>query len=354
MGRSRVFSLSVHAAYACRHSGVCCTAGWSIPTEGRARTLLDVEWLVPDASGACPEYDRSSRRCRVHRDHGEHALPESCFQFPRRALVDTRGTFVTLSHFCPTAAALLADAKAPLAIVEDPPAFPAERAYDGLDARGEWPPLVRPDVLFDAESYDVWEQFLVRVLSSPRLPVSDALDRIARTAERLREWTPRCGSLLDWTRSAVESDRDAPVPAFYDRYSPRRAWTIAARAIPEGLAASPLPDDIETADAELVAPRWPAAAPTALRYIASKAFASWTAYQGRGIRTQVAELFVAAGVLRAECARACRDAGVPLDRDRSVAALRASDWLLMHLVDRTALMAALEEVEVHAPVPAHD
>ena len=46
-------------------------------------------------------------------------LPESCFQFPRRTLVDERGTFVTLSHFCPTAAAMLADAAEPLTIVAE-------------------------------------------------------------------------------------------------------------------------------------------------------------------------------------------------------------------------------------------
>ena len=91
-----------------------------------------------------------------------------------------------------------------------------------------------------------------------------------------------------------------------------------------------------------------------MRYVASKAFASWTAYQGRGLRTQIAELFLAASVFRVECARACRNAGVPLDRDRTIDALRASDWLLMHLVDRTALMAALAEVEVNATVSPRD
>ena len=34
---------------------------------------------------------RTVRLCRVHRDHGEAMLPESCYHFPRRALMDARG-----------------------------------------------------------------------------------------------------------------------------------------------------------------------------------------------------------------------------------------------------------------------
>jgi len=354
VGSTRVFALSVHADYACRHSGACCTAGWNIPVEGRVRDLIGVDWLAPDDSGACPQYDRSSRLCRIHRDHGESMLPESCFQFPRRTLVDARGTFVTLSHFCPTAAAMLADAAGPLTIVADPQAFPPGRSYDGLDGRNEWPPLLRPDVLFDAVSYEAWEEFLVGALSGSSAGVTGALDTLASTAERVRAWTPQHGPLLEWTRASVSAGATAPVPAFYDRYRSPGAWEIAARAVPQGLQAPPPPDDVAATDETLVAPHWEQASPIMMRYIASKAFASWTAYQGRGIRTQIAELFLAASVFRVECARACRNAGVPLDRDRTIDALRASDWLLMHLVDRTALMAALAEVEVDATVSPRD
>ena len=150
-----IFSLDVHASYACRHSGACCTAGWAIPVEPHVRPIAGSAWLVPNADGACPQYDRPSRLCRIHRDHGESMLPVSCHHFPRRALTDDRGTFVTLSHFCPTAAALLVDARKPLTIVSNPPAFRPERGYEGLDARGEWPPLVRPDVLFDPPSFAI-------------------------------------------------------------------------------------------------------------------------------------------------------------------------------------------------------
>ena len=112
-----MFSLNAHAAYACRHSGACCTAGWSIPVEARTWPMVRADWLLPDESGACPQYDRPSGLCRIQRDHGETMLPESCHHFPRRALIDTRGISVALSHYCPTAAALLLDGTEPLTVV---------------------------------------------------------------------------------------------------------------------------------------------------------------------------------------------------------------------------------------------
>ncbi|MFN7985813.1 MAG: hypothetical protein U0Q11_28550, partial [Vicinamibacterales bacterium] len=127
MSQPRIFALNAHADYACRHSHACCTAGWSIPVEEPKVALLGGQWLLPGDDGACPKLDRQDGLCRVHRDHGELALPDSCRHFPRRSLIDDRGTFVSLSHFCPTAAQLLLEHDAPLAIVEQPAAFPATR-----------------------------------------------------------------------------------------------------------------------------------------------------------------------------------------------------------------------------------
>ena len=58
---------------------------------------------------------------------------------------DPRGTFITLSHFCPTAASQLFREDVPLAIVESPASFPPAD-YDGLTVTGDdLPPLLRPD-----------------------------------------------------------------------------------------------------------------------------------------------------------------------------------------------------------------
>lgn len=314
--------------------------------------LAGGQWLVPDESGTCPQFDRSSRLCRIHLEHGEAMLPHSCFQFPRRALIDERGTFVTLSHFCPTAAGMLVDATAPLTIVGSPHAFPSGREYDGLDARNDWPPLLRPDVLFDPPSYECWEHFLVRVLGSSDAGVDATLQRLASAAERLRCWTPADGSMLDWTHRVLDGDGIANGDSSCVRRSSIDAYDLVTRAVPDGLNPPPRPTRLDEIDPLFVAPHWKEVAPVVLRYVATKAFASWTAYQGRGVRTQVAELFLAAGVLRVECARACEAAGARLDRQQLVEAVRAADWLLMHLVDRALLISALAGVETHASANA--
>jgi hypothetical protein len=266
--------------------------------------------------------------------------------------VDGRGTFVTLSHFCPTAAALLVDSHTPLAIVENPPAFPAEREYEGLDAANDWPPLLRPDVLFDDASFGLWERHLIEVLGSSARGVDATLVRIAATGERLRAWSAQQGELRDWTLQALLHPPLAGDDAAGRRYEPfagPAAFLRACASVPAGLAAPDLPESLNENDTAFVAPAWDRHAQPVLRYLGAKAFASWTAYQSRGIRTQIAELFMASTILRIECVRACTHVRRILDRDTLVAAVRAADWLLVHLADREALMAWLGKVETDAP-----
>ncbi len=91
---------------------------------------------------------------------------------------------MTLSHYCPTAAGMLFPCQSEelgspgdeesagprgsgdpaLRIVEDPPAFPADWPWEGLDARDALPPLLRPGVLMDWPSLERWERFAVSVL----------------------------------------------------------------------------------------------------------------------------------------------------------------------------------------------
>jgi hypothetical protein len=366
VGATGVYSLNVHASYACRHSGACCTAGWSIPVEPHARALLATTWLVPDADGACPQFDQPSGLCRVHRDHGERMLPESCHHFPRRALVDPRGTFVTLSHFCPTAASLLLEHEGPLEVVSNPPAFPAARAYDGLDAMGEWPPLLRPNVLFDYDSFALWERYLVATLGSSDADVTTTLRTIAATGHRLRSWTAADGPLVDWADRVLHSEHSrGPVgervvtdtqanrpcvdleatTARYERFLAPAAYARACAAVPAGLTPPAVPERLEESDERWVGPGWNSHSRHVLRFLAAKAFASWSAYQARGIRTQIAELFMTAMVVRVECVRASSRAQTMLDPSTLLEAIRASDWLLVHLADRKALLAWLGEAE---------
>jgi hypothetical protein len=320
----RVFSLSVHATYACGRPGACCTAGWKIPVEARLQRLLGARVLLPDANGRCPQFDARTGLCAVHRDHGSQML-----------------------------------GGAPLTIVERPEAFPAARAYEGLDARGAWAPLVRPDLLFDLDSYTRWERFVVSRLASPERTVSDCLSHTAEAAEDLRCWTPCQGSFAVWA-AAVLDRHSSPGPARPDasapsgttapagRYSPcteLEAFHRVTATIEAGLPVPACRDDLESAHARLVQPSWDRFSDPIRRYLAAKAFGSWSAYKSRGIRSLVAELYASEMVLRVESVRACQAAGRALDRERLLVAIRQSDLLLIHLADRDALMKWIGRVE---------
>src|SRR5262249_43087644 len=144
-----IWCLDFHAPYRCRHTGACCRAGWTIPFE-------DLTVAARDGDGAGTFLDGPARRCSIHRARGLHPLPVTRRMFPRTVLQDPRGTFVSLSHFCPTAAALLFDADGDATLVEAPAALADIGELDGLDARAEWPPLLRRGVLMDLQSYGAW------------------------------------------------------------------------------------------------------------------------------------------------------------------------------------------------------
>ncbi len=81
-----------------------------------------------------------------------------------------------------------------LRIVEDPPAFPAEWPWEGLDARDALPPLLRPGVLMDWPSLERWERFAVSVLAEEGRSPEDALEHPGEeAAEGARRWTPEAG-----------------------------------------------------------------------------------------------------------------------------------------------------------------
>lgn len=342
----RVFALNVHANYCCQHSGACCTAGWSIPVEPDRRRVLGTDLLLPESDGACRFYDRQARRCRVHRDHGEPLLPSSCFHFPRRALIDDRGTFVSLSHFCPTAARLLVEHDEPLRIVESPPGFPHERDYDGLDGRGAWPPLIKADLLFDLDGFAAWEGFAIGALSSHTVPLLEILRQLAAAAEHVRHWSPHEEPLAERIHAVTtRSWTPRELATAWERYEPITtldAYASVRACVPEGL----VPPEILPEDRIHWADRAGGAAilgHVAHRYVAAKMFGSWAAYEAFGLRTMVAELALADLVLRVEAVRALERAAVVADV--RVEAVRAADWLLVHLVDRPALIAWLGGVE---------
>jgi Fe-S-cluster containining protein len=357
----RVRALSIHADYRCRNAGVCCSSGWPIPVEPRAegslRTALRSGALRPAAAGEClrpaPGLPHGARvvlgsdaegrcvfleggrpaLCAVHRGLGEDALPSACRHFPRVVTLTPLGVSVTLSHCCPTAAAMLFRHDVPLVVTEDPPAFPASWPWEGLDARDALPPFLRPGVLMDWPSLERWERFAVAVLAEDGRTAEAALDVLAGAAEAARRWTSEKGEFAGFFEGVLARAVEGGGPAF-------------PGALRDGLR-----DGMAGADARWVAPAWPSLARPLRRWLAAKAFASWLGLQGEGLRTCVVGLRVALGVLRAEAARGCAEAGRALDPGLLKDAIRRADLRLVHLSDPEALARRLSRCETSGTTP---
>ena len=377
-GPVRVRALSFHARYRCGHSGACCSSGWTIPVEPAVAARIDAgaasgelrgwdgsvvrDWAgpIPAAGeapataarvalrtlpgGACVFFDaRGTRLCAVQLRLGEGALPFSCRHFPRVVTLTPLGVSVTLSHYCPTAAGLVVAAPAePVRVVEGPSAFPSSWPFEGLDARAALPPSLRPGVLATWESFERWEEDAVATLTRSPSP-EEALAELAARAERVRRWTPADGGFDTFFAARLAESGVAP-----SGVAPRAGladWRlVASTAFAPGLL-PPAPPEIEGRAEEWVAAGWAQLAPAVSRWLAAKAFGSWLALHAEGLRTTVLGLRVALGVLRAEAARGCVEAGRALDAELLAQALRRADLLLVHLADPEALAARLSRCE---------
>ena len=323
-----VFCLSVHAGWRCRHSGACCSSGWAIPVEAplhrKLRTAnagafaagIESRGDLPEGlsgvlrtrdDGSCVFFDRSSRLCDIHRLKGHDWLPASCQQFPRVSLLDPRGTFVTLSHYCPSAVDLLfADEDAgPIEVVTNPAAFPREAEYDGLDARDAFPPFLRPGVLMDWDTLAAWDRFTFDRLNRETRNVDAAIRDLRHACDHLRMWTPSDGPLVDRLKTLPEPGTAASLPASEE----------------EEAFIRPL-----------------------CRYAAAKFFGSWVWYQGAGLRTVIRSVEAALAEVRAGT-RQARQHGRMLDRSILRESIRQADLRLVHLASREALAREWSKAE---------
>ena len=366
----RVRALSIHADYGCRHSGVCCRSGWDIAVEPEieaglneavAAGTLPAAWARPRAdlphgarvvlrvspAGECAFHE--ARACAVHAQLGADALPSACRQFPRVATLTPLGVSVTLSHYCPTAAGLLFRDEPPLTVVEEPAAFPASWPFDGLDAREAFPPLLRPGVLTSWPFLERFEAHAVATLADGGAPEA-ALASLAATAERLRAWSVEDGPFDAFADAVLGSAEMAPAASPQPLEDAVADWERAAGFVPAAplVPASPR-SPWPTTDPGRLAARvdagWSRLHAPIRRWLAARAFGSWVALQGDGVRTTVASLRQALGVLRAEASRGCAEASRQLDAPLLDEALRRSDLLLRHLVDVHALARDLSRCE---------
>lgn len=310
--------LNFHLAYACRHSGACCSSGWPIPVE-RDRVIPiralaarpDDAWLVPvenapdDVAGTLAL--RPNGECTFFRIPTSSALPSgaagcavhparpsSCSHFPYVCLIDPRGVRVTLSHYCPTAAAMLFEHEGPIAIVEGPPPIAGVAIPEGLDARGSLPPLETSHRLMTFEAFADWERREV-------------------VMEAHAELTAPSVTPFDQARQAV------PAP-----------WSWPAA-----------PEDLGAQWAALAGPSWPRLLPVVRRYRAAKIFASWAAYQGDGVSAVLRLADMADAVLKVEAVRQCVQAGRALDAELLTHAIRQADLLLVHYANGRVLSSGI-------------
>jgi Fe-S-cluster containining protein len=369
---SAIFALSIHADYRCRHSGACCSADWDVPVElpvytslasavaaGRLKVAPSAEPLdpfivepdLPDEAaailertdrGECVFFERGSRLCIVHRDVGEPALPATCRHFPRVAVRDARGTFITLSHFCPTAASMLFRDDVEMAIVERPAAFPPAE-YEGLSVgTDDLPPLLTPSMLMDHAGYSAWEWHMVGRCAAGRGPEA-VLATLMRDARMLRDWTPGALPIAETVARLPAEHVDAAPDETLSPSLGLREGVLAA--VPDDLKPGADESGLEEAFRAHVRPTWASFGRPLNRYLAAKAFASWTAYQGRGVRTIVRGLESALALVRVEAARECRDARRPLDAALLLEAFRRADFTLNHLAVGEDLAAGWSSVE---------
>lgn len=359
-----VYCLDVHATWRCRHAGACCGAGWSIPIEGPAFEHVRLHLhrpadaqpyfvtgpampegaaalLATASDGACVFYD--GRLCAIHRDLGPASMPVACQQFPRISLRDPRGTFVTLSHFCPTAAGLLLDAAGTLDVVRAPASLAVGDTLEGLDATQELPPLLRPGLLTDIEGYIAWEQEALRVLACEDYSAEGALDRIEAATRWMLTWRPDEDSLSDCARHAFRVDPSRPDSSTWRTPDDRRRFELARGSVPRGLAAPPVPANFE-ADWDATPAWWKDFSLAARRFVAAHLFANWVAYHGSSLLTIVGVLKIGLSVLRVEAARAQGAIGM-MPEKRFIEAVRNADLLLVHLSDTPALVRAIETNE---------
>ena len=305
-------------------------------------------WSVArNPDGSCVFFDRGGGRlCEIHRAVGASALPSACRHFPRRILRDRRGTFISLSHFCPTAALMLLGADS-LSLVEAEPPLRLDEPVEGLDAVDALPPLVRPGLLCDLEGYSAWELAGLATFARPDLTCQQALALIASATERVREWRPGTCTMAEHVEQAFRSSSACSGRAQPDAHAHAIEMVIT-------LCAGRVPDDIMPIDGFDAAWTQHAAVPferfdrAMKNYLAARLFASWIAYQGRGLRSNVAWLHTAAAVVRHQFLRRVQGATAPPGPDDFIEAVRRADLLLLHVVDTQEfahLVAPIEGLE---------
>jgi hypothetical protein len=161
-------------------------------------------------------------------------------------------------------------------------------------------------------------------------PPESVLATLARDAASLGRWRPGGGvTLVDAIGQLPRDFVDGTAPGTLD--ASLGCFQEAMSAVPDEFRPEPDEDRLGEAFAAYVRAAWSHFHAPLNRYIAAKAFATWTAYQGRGLATIVRGIDAAVALVRVEAARQCRDADRTLDAELLLEAFRAADFILNHL-----------------------
>lgn len=261
-------------------------------------------------------------------------LPVGCRHYPRVVRIDAHRVALSLSHYCPTAAALLATDEA-VHIVNVAAPLALSEPIEGLDARGVLPPLLRPGLLTDHDGYTAWEDMVVGTLARERRP-DKALAVIAAATDELRGWRPGGLSFQDSVdRAFARADAQrASSPAWLTQ------GVAIARALNRGLV--PLDGVGGLHTCRETAMMTPAMDRIVNNYLAARAFANWIAYQGRGLRTVVSWLHACYDIVRIVL---CRTGRSPVSVANVIEAIRQADYVMLHTIDTQDFANAARRIE---------
>jgi hypothetical protein len=203
-------------------------------------------------------------------------------------------------------------------------------------------------MLMDDAAYASWERHMVARCADADASPEDVLATLGRDAAHLRRYRryrpsdgPMIAAVAALPATAIRRDVER------DLESSLALHREVRQAIPEDLLPAPDDDRLAEVFASVVAPEWHRWSWPLKRFLAAKAFAAWTAYQGRGLLTVVRGLEAALAVVRVEAARQCRDRGQSLGREALFEAFRQTDFILNHLAvgeELASLWSKAEEV----------
>ena len=288
--------------------------------------------------GACVFFERSGAgSCRVHAALGERALPSVCRHFPRVVVSDPRGTHISLSHFCPTAAALLFAGGA-LSIVDAPATLSLDGTAEGLDATSTLPPLLRTGMLTDYEGYAAWETAAITALDTAGAGVDDALRIVDGCTRAMAAWSPG-GETLAECVARIFSTGAGCSGADEGTTNSDEARALLLSSVPAGIdvpaiLSAPAPS-ADPGDA------WRTFDRPIRRYLASRLFGAWWPHFGLTLPETVTAVRTIATVLQDQVARELPRCESP--RHAVLEAIRDTDLLAVHLSDPAALARLLRQ-----------